>query len=137
MVFAYCTDSDPIEVGDLGSKVKVTVTQYQFFFFITLLNSPLYTSALLSLIKLKFGMLRRYALGRFVCEFHKKIKIVIAEVTGKGQRSNEITKWLYLVMYQTHRHHTWYKKVQFKKQHLMTTIFFTLTKVKCRGVCIF
>ena len=24
---AYCTDSNPIEIGDLGSKVKVTVTE--------------------------------------------------------------------------------------------------------------
>ena len=27
---AYHTGSDPIEIGDLGSKVKVTVTQYPF-----------------------------------------------------------------------------------------------------------
>ena len=29
---AYHTGSDPIEIGDLGSKVKVTVTQYPFFY---------------------------------------------------------------------------------------------------------
>ena len=27
IVAAYCTDSDPIEIGDLGSSVKVTVTK--------------------------------------------------------------------------------------------------------------
>ena len=31
---AYRTGSDPIEIGDLGSKVKVTVTQNPFFFII-------------------------------------------------------------------------------------------------------
>ena len=30
LTVAYCLDSDPIEIGDLESKVKVTVTQYQF-----------------------------------------------------------------------------------------------------------
>ena len=30
---AYCTGSDPIEIGDLESKVKVTVTQNPFFFY--------------------------------------------------------------------------------------------------------
>ena len=32
--FAYHTGSDPIEIGDHGSKIKVTVTQYPFFFMI-------------------------------------------------------------------------------------------------------
>ena len=27
----YRTGSNPIEIGDLGSKVKVTVIEYQFF----------------------------------------------------------------------------------------------------------
>ena len=31
---AYCIGSDPIEMGDLVSKVKVTVTQYPFIFII-------------------------------------------------------------------------------------------------------
>ena len=31
------------------------------------------------------------------------------KVTGEGQMSHEINKWLYLVKYQTHRHHTWYQ----------------------------
>ena len=39
--------------GDLGSKVKVKVTQYPFFLHISLLTSLLYISALLCLIKLK------------------------------------------------------------------------------------
>ena len=27
LIVAYCTGSNPIEIGDLGSKVKVTVTE--------------------------------------------------------------------------------------------------------------
>ena len=27
---AYHTDWNPIEIGDMGSKVKITVTQYSF-----------------------------------------------------------------------------------------------------------
>ena len=67
---AYRTDSDPIEIGDLGSKVKVTMIQYPFFLHNFLLTFLLYISALLCLIKLKFGMPLAYALCRFVCEFH-------------------------------------------------------------------
>ena len=67
---AYNTGSDPKEIGDLGSKVKVTVTQYQFLLHNSLLTSLLYNSAFLLLIKLKFGMPLIYALCRFVCEFH-------------------------------------------------------------------
>ena len=48
--------SDLIEIGDLGSKVKVTVAQYPFFLHNSLLTSLLYISALICLIKLKFGM---------------------------------------------------------------------------------
>ena len=51
---AYNTGSDPIEIGDLGSKV--TVTQYPVFLHNSLLTSLLYILALLCLIKLKFGM---------------------------------------------------------------------------------
>ena len=40
--FAYDIGSDPIEIGDLGSKVKVTVTQYPFFLHNSLLASLLY-----------------------------------------------------------------------------------------------
>ena len=58
---AYNTGSDPIEIGDLGSKVKVTVTQYQFLLHNSLLTSLLYNSAFLCLIKLKFGMPLTYA----------------------------------------------------------------------------
>ena len=47
----YCTGSNPIEIGDLGSKVKVTVTQYPFFLHNFLLTCLLYISALLCLIK--------------------------------------------------------------------------------------
>ena len=36
---AYYTDSDPFEVGDLGSKVMVTVAQYPFFLHKSLLTS--------------------------------------------------------------------------------------------------
>ena len=59
---AYYTGSDPIEIGDLGLKVKVTVTQYPFFLHNSLLTSLLYILALVSLIKLKFCMPLRYAL---------------------------------------------------------------------------
>ena len=63
------TGSDPIEIGELGSKVKDTVTLYPFFHN-SLLTSLLYISALLYMIKLKFGIPLTYALCRFVCEFH-------------------------------------------------------------------
>ena len=53
---AYRFGSDPIEIGDLGSKVKVTVVQYPFFLHNSLLTFLLYISALVCLIKLKFGM---------------------------------------------------------------------------------
>ena len=54
-----CTDSDtvfakwlltPFEIGDLGSKVKVTVTQYPFFLHISLLTSGISTVYLSSLM---------------------------------------------------------------------------------------
>ena len=61
----------PIVIGDLGSKVKVTVTQYPFLLQNSLLTSLLYISVLLRLIKLKFGMLLRYALCRFVFDFQE------------------------------------------------------------------
>ena len=35
----YYIDSDPIDIGDLGSKVKVTVTQYPFYLHNSLLIS--------------------------------------------------------------------------------------------------
>ena len=68
---AYCIDSDPIEIGELRSKLKVTVTQYSSFLHNYLFTLLLYISFLLCLIELKFGMLLRYALYRFVVEFHK------------------------------------------------------------------
>ena len=37
-MYAYRTGSDPIEIGDLGSKVKVTVTLNPFFFVLTSLH---------------------------------------------------------------------------------------------------
>ena len=67
---AYNTGSDPIEIGDLGSKVKVTVAQYPFFLLNSLLTSLQYISALLCLLTLKFSMPLRYILCRFVVEFH-------------------------------------------------------------------
>ena len=63
--------SNPIEFGDLESKVKVTVTSYPFFLHHSLLASLLYISVLLRLILLKFGMSLRYTLGRPVFKFHK------------------------------------------------------------------
>ena len=71
-MIAYNTD--PIEIGDLGLKVKVTVTQYPCFLHKSLLIYLLYISALLCLIKLKFGMPLRYALCRFVLWNFIKIK---------------------------------------------------------------
>ena len=61
----------PIEIGDLGSKVKVTVTLYPFFLHISLLTSLLCISALLCSIKMKFSMWLSYTLGPFVFQFHK------------------------------------------------------------------
>ena len=68
---AYITGLDPIEIGGLESKVKVTVTQYPFFLHNSLLTSLLYISALLCTIKLNFSISLRYTLGRLVFEFHK------------------------------------------------------------------
>ena len=51
---AYCTSSDPIEIDDLRSNVKVTVLQNHFFLHIFLLTCLI--SALLCLIKIKFGL---------------------------------------------------------------------------------
>ena len=68
---AYNIGSDHIEIGDLGSKVKVTVNQYPFSLHSSLLIYLLYISAVLCLIKLKFGMPLRYALCWNVFEFHK------------------------------------------------------------------
>ena len=58
--------SDLIEIGDLGSKVKVTVTNYPFFLHNSLLISLLGISVFLCLIKMKFSLSLRYALCRFV-----------------------------------------------------------------------
>ena len=68
---AYRIGSDPIEIGDLGSKVKVTVTQIPFLIHNSLFTFLLCFSALLLLIKKKFGMPLRYALGRLAIDFHK------------------------------------------------------------------
>ena len=62
----YSTGTDPVEICDLGSKVKVTVNQYSFFLHSSLLTPLLSISALLCLIKMKFDMSLRYALGRCV-----------------------------------------------------------------------
>ena len=61
---AYCTGSDPIEIGDLGSKVKITVTQYPFFLHNSLLTSLLEFSALLCPIESN-----TYAYSRFAFNF--------------------------------------------------------------------
>ena len=53
----------PYWIGDLRSKVKVTVAQYPSFLHNSLLTSLLYMSALVCLIKLKFGMPLWYALS--------------------------------------------------------------------------
>ena len=66
---AYSSCLNPIEIGDLGSKVKVTVTQYPVFLQNSLLNFLIYISAFLCLIKLNFGIPHTYALCIIVCEF--------------------------------------------------------------------
>ena len=65
-MYAYRTGSDPIEIGDLGSKVKVTVTLNPFFLHV---NFPTCISALLCPIKMEFGMSLRYALEDFCLNF--------------------------------------------------------------------
>ena len=60
LMVAYCTGTNPIEIGDLGSKVKVTVTLYPFFLYNSLLTSLLCISALLCSIKMKFTMSLSY-----------------------------------------------------------------------------
>ena len=60
----YCSRSNPIEIGDLRSKVKVTVKWYLFFFHDSLLTSLLWISVLLCPIKMKFGVI---FLLQFVC----------------------------------------------------------------------
>ena len=53
-----------------------------------------------------------------------QVTLTKAEVTGEGQRSHKINSWWYLLKHETYRHHT---KVQYKKRHLMTSAFLTLT----------
>ena len=53
---SLATGSNPIEIGDLWSKVKVTVAQNSFFLHNSLLISLLYISALVYLINMKFSM---------------------------------------------------------------------------------
>ena len=67
-MFAYRTGSDLIEIGDLGSKVKVTVTLNPFFF-MTFVNFPTCISALLCPIEMEFGMSVRYALEDLCLNF--------------------------------------------------------------------
>ena len=62
---------NPIETCDFGSKIKVTVTQYPLFLQNSLLTSVLYITAHLCSIKLNFDMPLKYALSRYVVEFHK------------------------------------------------------------------
>ena len=64
LIVANCSSSNPIEIGDLGSKVKVTVTLHPFFLHNSLLISLLWILALLSPIKMKFSLSLRYALDR-------------------------------------------------------------------------
>ena len=68
---AYRTGLNPIEIGDLRSKVKVTVTYYRFLLYNSLLTSLLCISCILCPIEMKFGLLLRYALVSFVFEFRK------------------------------------------------------------------
>ena len=72
LMAAYITGSDPIQIGDLGSKVKVTVAQNPFFLHNSLLTSLLCILAPLCPMKVKFDIPFRYALGRFAFHFHKK-----------------------------------------------------------------
>ena len=65
---AYRTCSNPIEIGDLGSKVSDIIS---FFLHNSLMISLLCFSALSCPIKMKFGMLLRYALSRLAIAFDK------------------------------------------------------------------
>ena len=67
LMAVYGTGSDPIEIGDLVTNGKVTVTQYLFSFHNSLLTSLLSISALFCPIKM--NLVRYCALSRF--EFHK------------------------------------------------------------------
>ena len=71
LLVAYCSRSNSIEIGDLGSKVKVIVSLYPFFLHNSLLSFLLWISAVLCPIKMKFSLSLRYALSRFVFEFDK------------------------------------------------------------------
>ena len=90
-------------ICDLGSKVKVTVTQYLFFLHILCKLQLLYISALLCLIKLKLGMPLTYAFCRFVCEFHL---IQMDKVTSF---KFSIYKCPCFKFYLTYRLYFWYK----------------------------
>ena len=68
---AYHTGSDPIEIGDFGSKINVKMTQYSFYLHNSLLTSLLCISAYLCLIEMKFDMSLRYILGWFVSKSYK------------------------------------------------------------------
>ena len=71
---AYCTGSDPIEIGDIWLKVKIKVTQYPIFLHISWLNSLLWISLFFYPMKVKFGMLFKYAIGRFTFHFISKFE---------------------------------------------------------------
>ena len=103
---AYRTGSNPIEIGDLGSKVKVTMTLYPFFLHISQLTSLLWISALLCRIIMKFSSSLRYALGRFVFEFDKIWMGDDVIVTSFKFSANNCP---YLKFYWTYKLHTWYQ----------------------------
>ena len=97
---------NPIEIGDIWSRSHYTVTKYLFFLYNTLLTSLLWISALLCLIKMKFGMPLWYALGRFRFEFHKNQKGDYFIVTSSKFSSNHCP---YFKSYYTYKLHTWCK----------------------------
>ena len=101
---AYRTGSDLIEIGDLGSKVKASVTYYPFLHN-SLLASLLWISPFLCLIKMKFSLSLRYALGRFVFEFHK---IQMGDDVIMTSFKFSANNYPYFKIYRTNKLHSWY-----------------------------
>ena len=70
---AFRTGSDPFEISDPGSKVKIHTHCDVIFIFSSnsLLTSLLCISALLRPIEMKFDTSLKHAFGRIVFKFHK------------------------------------------------------------------
>ena len=98
-MFAYRTGSDPIEIVDLGSKVKVTVTLNTFFFMLTYLHV-----SELSYVQSKWNVLKICS-GRFVFEHQDRIGDDVI-VTASKFSPNSCP---YHKFYSTHKLHSRYQ----------------------------